>query len=433
MPIKVNNIQKRSLASRLPIKINQTIISIDDEPIDDILDLMYYSDKDTFRIKYQDEHGQQQSCEVINSYDRPLGYEVLLPECESCVNNCIFCFVDQMPKGLRKSLFLKDDDYIYSFFYGNFITLTNLLPKDIEKIIKQRISPLYVSIHTTDTNLHKMMFRYEIDFNIMETLKSFEKAKIGLHTQIVLIPEINNKQNLTKSLTDLTNLKNVRSIGIVPVGLTKYRDNLTVLRKMTKEEALEVVSEVERFNSCRQDACVPDSRQVVCFPCQIYCADELFILAEMPIPEDEYYGEYEQIENGIGMVRKSLENYQKHKKKILRYLDKQAGNPVFVTSISGFTAISPILEDIQKDKKVRACVIKNNFFGEDVTVTGLLTWQDIKEQLILAENEYPVFSSSIFNDEMLTIDERHISEIKRYLNKEIIVIDELFSNLEITN
>ena len=173
MPVRINNIQKHSLADSLPIKKNYTILSIDDILVFDILDIMFFSQKKHFTIKYEDEKHNILSCKVENKFDKPLGYEVLLPDCKNCINNCIFCFIDQMPNGLRASLYVKDDDFIYSFFYGNFISLTNLNQKDIDKIKKQHISPLYVSIHTTDTSLHKDIFRYDIDFMVLMNHFSF--------------------------------------------------------------------------------------------------------------------------------------------------------------------------------------------------------------------------------------------------------------------
>ncbi|MCL2063066.1 MAG: DUF512 domain-containing protein [Candidatus Cloacimonetes bacterium] len=418
MSVKIQNIQKNSIAASLPIKKSHTIVSIDNEPVFDILDIMYYTQKNRFTVQYKDDSEKNQSCKVINNFDKPLGYEVELPECETCINNCIFCFVDQMPTGLRKSLYVKDDDFIYSFFYGNFITLTNLTKKNIDKIVKQHLSPLYVSVHTTDPELHKQILCYEIDFNIMESLKMLEQAGIWLHVQIVLIPDVNDKDFLTKCLLDLIRFENVLSIGIVPIGLTKHRENLKVLRKISKEEAESVINQVEQSQNVTENGMY------------IYCADEIFIKAEKAIPSDEYYGDYAQIENGIGMIRKSHENWKRLKKKYFKLFDNKEGNAVFVTSISGYYAIEPIVKELQKNlinKNVRISVIKNNFFGEEVTVTGLLTWQDIKTQIDLSDNEYPIFSSGIFNYEMLSIDNVPMTEIKSQIGREIIVIDELFS------
>jgi putative radical SAM enzyme (TIGR03279 family) len=421
MSIIISNIQDNSLAQNTPIKSGYEIISIDKMPINDILDLMFYAQKDVFSVEYKDKNNQLKIIEIINTFDKPLGFEVDLPKCVNCVNNCVFCFVDQIPKGLRKSLYIKDDDFIYSFFYGNFITLTNLKKKTYDKIIKQHISPLYVSVHTTNPVLHKEMLNYSIDFNIIKVLKKLNQYDIEIHAQIVVIPDINDKAELFKTLTDLVEMENISTIGIVPIGLTKHRDGLTPLKKFTKEQATELINHIEFMKNMRELN-------------HIQCADELFILAEMPIPEDSYYGNYDQIENGIGMTRKTWENWKYIKNKFLRFLSNINGNPVFVTSVSGIQAINPILKEIQRklpEKQIKAHVIKNNLFGDEVTVTGLLSWQDIKNQLNLADNEYPVFSSAVFNHDMITIDDFTITNIKETLNRNIVIVNELFTDWQI--
>ena len=418
MPVKVDFIHENSIAESLPIKSGDEILSIDKEPINDILDMMFFSQRDQFTIDYKSDESGTQRCHVINNFDKPLGFDIELPECVSCVNRCIFCFIDQMPKGMRQSLYVKDDDFIHSFFYGNFITMTNLSPKAIKKIIRQHISPLYVSVHSTNHLLHKKMLRYKNNFHIMKALKVFSDANIEIHAQIVLISGINDKEELFKTLTDLLDMENISTIGIVPVGVTKFRAQESGIRKHTKAEAVELISHVEFMKNMRKID-------------HVYLADEFFVLADLPIPNDDYYHGYEQIENGIGMIRKSWENWQHMRRKFLRLLNRVDGNPVFITSASGIHAINPILKEVQKglkNKQVTAHVIKNNLFGEEVTVTGLLSWQDIKEQLKLKENEYPVFSSSIFNHEMLTLDGKHVLEIKDELKKEVYVIDELFTD-----
>ena len=419
MALKIDNVLRNSLASSLPIKKGYTIVSINNTPIYDILDLLFYTQKDTLTIQYVDENKNVLFCQVKNKFDKPLGIEVELPECQNCINNCIFCFVDQMPSGLRRALYIKDDDYIYSFFYGNFITLTNLNKDNIDKILRQHISPLYVSVHTTDSELHKKMLRYNTDFNILDTLRIFQKAGIDIHSQIVLVPEINDGNALKQSLTDLILMENVKSIGIVPIGLTKYRNNLTNIQKFTKERALSLIEDIEQLRKTNA---------------HIYCADELYIMADLPIPDDTYYGDYDQIENGIGMTRKSLENWKYFKKKYISFLNNSHGNPVLITSISGYSAIMPIIKDIQNNlinKEMKICIVTNYFFGEEVTVTGLLTWQDIRNQVILNELDYPVFSSNVFNFEMYTIDDYHISEIKKEFEKKIVVVDELFNTYKV--
>ena len=419
MGIKINDIVAGSLVSRLPIKVGDVIHSIDGEPVYDILDWLFLSQQDSFEVEYSDAAGAFHSCRVVNTFENALGIEVDLSAPCECVNACIFCFVDQMPLGLRDTLYVKDDDFIYSFFYGNFITLTNLSEKEIAKIIHQHISPLYVSVHTTNPALHKSVLGYERDFDVLDVLQRLNDAGIEIHSQIVLLPEINDRAELFKTLSDLLEMEYVATIGVVPVGLTCHRESVYPLRKMTQGEALETIREIEFLKQMRGVG-------------HIQCADELYFLAQLPIPDDAYYADYEQIENGIGMVRKSWENWKYSKRKVCNFLNKLSGNPVFVTSVSGMQAIESIVRDIQKrlaDKAIRVAVIENEFFGSDVSVTGLLTWSDISRQLQLTDLEYPVFSSNIFNHDMYTIDNIHIDTIVTSLNRDVAVIDELWTEV----
>jgi len=421
MAVIVKDILEGSIFAGSFVRAGYAIESIDSAPVKDILDLMFYTQKEEFQVNYRDNSHTLHSQTLSNNFDRPLGVQADLPTCRQCCNNCIFCFIDQMPPYMRESLYVKDDDFIHSFFYGNFISLTNLSHNDINKIIDQHISPLYVSIHTTNHSLHKKLFRYKNDFNILQILKQLTDADIEIHAQIVLIPEVNDQAELFKTLTHLVEIEQVTTIGIVPVGLTKHRNNLYHLRKVTQTEATQLITQVEFMKNSRQLS-------------HIYLADEFFILARLPMPQDHYYDNYDQIENGIGMVRKAWHNWRYLKRKYLSFLSSLEGNPTFITSMSGIQAIDPILKDIQKslpNKKVRAIVIKNNFFGDEVTVCGLLTWKDISQQLRLADDEYPVFSSAIFNNDLRTLDDIHLEQIENMLSRKVVITSELFSKINI--
>jgi putative radical SAM enzyme (TIGR03279 family) len=414
MPIIINKKKKKSIAYSLPIKKGFNVIRIDNHLINDVLDLIYFTQNDSFTIEVTDLNNKTHVYKVKNTFDKPLGIEVDLPECKNCVNNCIFCFIDQMPPNMRDALYVKDDDLIYSFFYGNFITLTNLTDIDFNKIISQRISPLYVSVHTTNPILHKTIMRYEHEFIILDVLKRFMNANIEIHAQIVLMPGVNDGNELDNTLVDLIELENIISVGIVPVGLTKFRDNN--LRKYNKIESVDLINKIDIYKKEK-------------FIDHIYLADEFYLIAEKPIPNDEYYDDYIQIENGIGMIRQSYLNWKLISRKFLRLLNNKEGTPVFITSISGIKAIKPIINQIEeniKDKEIKTFVIKNNYFGEEVTVTGLLTWNDISTQISLQVKEYLILSSAIFNADMKTLDDVHISDIKNDLNCDIVVLNELF-------
>ena len=422
MPIIINKIQKNSLAHALNFKKNYTILSINKQPVNDILDLMFLTQKNKFSIEYKDDKNNLFIVNIKNNFDKPLGIEVELSPCQLCINNCIFCFIDQLPKELRSSLYVKDDDYLYSFFYGNFITLTNLSEKDINKIITQRISPLYVSVHTTDQVLHKKMLRYETDFDIMSTLKIFQENNIQLHTQIVLVPGYNDGDYLCKTIDDLAAMHNIISIGVVPVGTTKFRSGDFQSPHRTDGVSPSKCSDGISPLMWRSEIAATGNGEtplVQNIP-HLYFADEFYVRTQTPIPDADHYNDFPQIENGIGMIRKSWENWKKNKKK---HLKKLQDSPVFITSISGSYAIKPIVNEIPN---ARMIIIKNNFFGHQVTVTGLLTWSDISEQMILNENEYPVFSSAIFNHEMKTLDGFTPQNIENFINKKIVIINELF-------
>jgi putative radical SAM enzyme (TIGR03279 family) len=425
MPLKINYITPNSIGSTLPLRIGDLIVSVDKHIINDVLDLLYHTQKDEFTIEYINETNETKQCKTRNISNKPLGYETALPDCSHCINDCIFCFISQMPKGLRDSLYIKDDDFSYSFFYGNFISLTNLSPMTLKKIISQRISPLYISVHTTNPKLHKKIFRYNIDFNIKETLDILSKNNIDIHTQVVLIPEINDGKELLRTLSELMKLKNIQSIGIVPVGLTKHRENLSILKKVTPELARNIISEVSDLYI--------NERTHFNLPCKanIYLADEFYILANHKIPPNEYYDNYDQIENGIGMVRKARENYIKHRRKYIKLISEKEGNPVFVTSILGWEALKPILRDMKKQlvnstKIIKQQIISNLLFGESVTVTGLLSWDDIKNQLTIDKTDYLVLSSAMFNHEMKTLDGYYLSDIEKTLDSKPVIINELW-------
>jgi len=418
MPITIKHIQKRSIAYDLPIKKGFDIISIDSKPINDILDLIFFSQNDKFTLEYADLNKQVQKCKVMNTFDKPLGIEVDLPTCVSCVNNCIFCFINQMPPNLRASLYVKDDDFLYSFFYGNFITLTNLTKRDLKKIISQRISPLYISVHTTNNTLHSDMMRYKHDFSIIDILKLLESADIELHTQIVLMPNINDGLELQNTLNHLIEMENVVSIGLVPVGLTRFKvcNSKFDVRKYEVSEAENLISEIDTFKTEKDID-------------HIYLADEFYLMAGITVPEEDYYHDYVQIENGIGMVRQSYQNWSRIKKKFLKFITSYEKEIVFVTSVSGEQAIKPIIYEINKsliNKQVKLYVIKNYFFGDEVTVTGLLTWHDIISQIAVQKDDVCVLSSGIFNSEMLTLDDVCLDDIRKELGCDLIVMNELF-------
>ncbi len=413
MPIKIKEIASGSLADGKLLP-GDLLISINGKQISDFLDLQFHSSDDELRIEFSRINGVFEEVIIYQDWQTPLGIEPLPHRCRTCANNCIFCFVDQMRPDFRETLYVKDDDYRLSFVHGNFITLTNLTSRDLKKIIEQRLSPLYISVHTTDPVLHKKMLRYEQDFNILETLQLLGKNNIKFHTQIVIIPGWNDGEALTKSLNDLTSPElNSLSVGIVPVGLTKYRKNLIEINAVDAERAQKLL------------------RQTTNFP-NTFCSDEIYLTAGEPVPSMEFYNDFPQLENGIGMIRLLLENWQNNKSEFVKFINQLEKDIVLITGTLAFKTISLIAKEIKEitNKKVRVQKVLNDFLGHNVTVTGLLSGKDILAQTTLDKNEIALISSAIFNNDDLTLDNITIENFKKQLNSSLIVVDEVFDSWE---
>ncbi len=413
MPLIIDSILPGSLAAQEGLQANDIIISINENPINDFLDLQFFSAEESLLIKYENSEKVEKEIFIFQDFENPLGIIPIPHKCKTCINDCVFCFVDQIPSNLRKSLYLKDDDYRLSFVYGNFITLTNLTKKDIERIISQKLSPLYISIHTTNPALHKKLMRYKIDFNILEKLEFLHKNGIELNTQIVVIPGWNDGNELINTLLDLTSM-DVLSIGIVPVGLTKFRNSLQKIQAVNPKLAKEIIDISNNFP-------------------KTYCSDEIYILANQQIPPEDFYDDYPQLENGIGMIRLLLENWKKNKKKFITEIQKINKNFVFITGKLAYEYFIEIAQEINSTipNKTRVKSITNFLLGESVTVTGLLSANDILEQIDLRKDEIAVVSSNIFNTDGFTLDDIHKNEFKTKLNGKLLIIDEEFAYWEL--
>ncbi|MCF7858369.1 MAG: DUF512 domain-containing protein [Candidatus Cloacimonetes bacterium] len=412
MPIEIQEIIKGSLAANSKLQINDKIVSINNFEINDFLDLQFYTAEEVLNIQYFDGNSKKQTLVLVQNWQEPVGIIPKQHKCRNCTNNCIFCFVDQMPNNLRNSLYIKDDDYRFSFVFGNFITLTNLSMPDFKRIIKQRLSPLYISVHTTNPVLHKKMLRYRFGFNIIEKLELLRKNGIEFHTQIVLIPDWNDGEELEKTLADLTSKKiDSLSVGIVPVGLTKFRTSLIELSSVNFELANETLKISAKFP-------------------KTYCSDEIYILAEKEIPSQDFYEGFPQLENGIGMIRLLLENWKKKKNDFMREIQIHEENLVMITGKLAYRTIAGISEEINRSliKKTRPVLVTNYAFGENVTVSGLLTATDIINQIKLKQNEIPVFSSNMFNEEGLTLDGINKDKLKQICNGKFLEVNEEFEN-----
>ncbi|WP_038058728.1 DUF512 domain-containing protein [Thermodesulfovibrio yellowstonii] len=360
--VKIESILPQSPAYIAGIKAGDKIISINRHPVKDALDLMFYGDEEFIKLIIERD-GRKLSFN-IHKNALPLGIEVAPFRIKRCVNKCLFCFVEQLPKGLRKSLYVKDEDYRASFLYGNYITLTNLTQKDYERIKKLRLSPLYISVHATDPEIRNTLLgNYEAP-PIMLELKKLAKIKIRMHTQIVLCPGINDGKILEKTIIELHKLyPYVSSIAIVPVGLTKYHKN--GLTPVTKNKAEEVIKIIEMFQKRFR------KKHGVSF---VYLADEFYIKAEKPFPSLTIYDDLPQIENGVGMVPLFINKATKLKIPSVKFKKRF----VTFTGTSFYPYLTQFIEKLRKKNiPIDVYPIKNNLFGETVSVTGLLNGEDI--------------------------------------------------------
>jgi len=378
--VKITDVLPRSRAEKAGIRADDMLVSINGREINDVLDYRFHLANSVVVLSLSRENETYEVTIKKSEYDDiGLDFETpLMDKKHSCENKCIFCFIDQLPKGLRKSLYFKDDDSRLSFLHGNYITLTNLHDKDIDRIIEMHISPVNVSVHTTNPELRVKMMHNKRAGEVLSYLNKLAKAGIDICGQIVLCKGINDGDELVRSMHDLISLvPSLKSVSIVPAGLTKFRDKLYPLEPYTKEECAEIIKTVTRFG----DECLKAYGTRLFF-----CADELYIKAELPLPDEAHYEEYSQIENGVGMLTSLDTEIDIELEYIDGYLHEFKA-PRTVSLVTGYSAAEHIKNICRKIEakvdglKINVYPIKNNFFGDFITVAGLLTATDIIDQL----------------------------------------------------
>ncbi len=372
------------------LRAGDQILTIGGERVIDEIDYQALTAERNMDILVRHPDGQEEHIRFVKEDWEPLGLrmdETLLCRPMECANKCVFCFVDQMRPGLRDTLYVRDDDWRMSLMMGNYITLTNLGEREFDRILRRKPSPLYISVHATEMDLREKLMRSPRSRLLMDQLHRFNEAGIRYHCQVVLLPGWNDGAHLERTLTDLEALRpNVLSVALVPVGLTKYRDGLEKLRPYTPGEAAQVLRQAEKW---QQRFLARDGTRLV------YPADEFYCIAGEPLPPDEAYEDYCQIENGVGMLRRFAEEMR-----IARRLDDDPrGRPRRVLLACG-VSVAPYMRKWIDDwgpEGVRVTVrpIVNHFFGETVTVTGLLTGADLVEQLKDADTDEILLSAGV--------------------------------------
>ncbi len=378
--VKITAVSERSRAQKAGILAGDTLLSINGREINDVLDYRFYLTEREIKIcVLRGEDTLEFKIKKKEYDDIGLDFETpLMDKKHSCENKCIFCFIDQLPRGLRESLYFKDDDSRLSFLHGNYITLTNLRDKDIDRIIEMHISPINVSVHTTDPDLRVKMMHNKRAGDVLKYLDRLAAAGISICAQIVLCKGVNDGEQLDRSMRELEALyPALQSASVVPAGLTKYRDGLYPLQSYSKEECAEIIKQVTDFGN----ECLASHGTRLFYP-----ADELYVKAQMPLPEDSFYEEYSQIENGVGMLTSLSTDFASELEFIDEYLESYSGERV-VSIATGYAAYEHIvdlsrrLEKKVSGLKINVYPIKNEFFGEEITVAGLLTGEDFEKQL----------------------------------------------------
>ena len=418
----IRAIKPGSIAEELGICPGDRLISINGQPVEDVFDYRYLTDDEELTLLvYSEAEQDEYECDVEKDADEDLGIDFeagLMDEYRHCSNKCIFCFIDQMPPGMRPTLYFKDDDARLSFLQGNYVTLTNMSDHDVERICFYKLSPINVSIHTTNPELRCKMLNNRFAGDALKKLDTFCEAGLSINGQIVLCKGYNDGAELERTLSDIEKyMPNLQSISVVPVGLTKYREKLAKLESFDKEGALAVLDIIGKYQRYYKEKYGTNL---------VYASDEWYLTAELPIPPAEEYEDFPQIENGVGMIRTLLDEFEESIKE--DYSGRiMHGSFTFVTG----KAMEPIIRRLSEritqkypEVKINTVGIRNDFFGERITVAGLITGQDIINQLKGKDlGDYIVLPSCLLRaGESVLLDDLTVEDLQNALQTKIRIV-----------
>lgn len=419
---KISQVKEGSIAWELELEPGDELISINGETIEDVFDYYYLVNDEYIELLVRKPSGEEWELEIEKEFEEDLGIEFensLMDEYRSCRNKCVFCFIDQMPPGMRETLYFKDDDSRLSFLQGNYVTLTNMSDHDIDRIIHYHLAPINISFQTTNPKLRCKMLNNRFAGDIFPKVQRLFEAGIEMNGQIVLCKGLNDKEELERSIRDLTQyLPHLRSVSVVPVGLSKYRDGLYPLEPFTKEEAEQVIATIESW----QKKIFPEYG--VHF---IHASDEWYLLARRELPEEERYDGYLQLENGVGMLRlldTEVTEVLKDKPS-----DNRKRKISFATGKLAYPYIRRYADKVNEKFphiEIQGYEIRNDFFGERITVSGLLTGQDIMKQLADEDlGECLLLPCNLLRSgEDVFLDDKTVGEIETALNVPVQIVDE---------
>lgn len=416
----ITGVEPESIAEECGLEPGDQIGAINGHVIEDFFDYQYYIEEDFLRIEILTKDGEECTLEIEKEEDEDLGLifeSFLMDDYNSCCNKCIFCFIDQMPPGMRETLYFKDDDSRLSFLQGNYITLTNMKEKDIDRVIRYHLAPINISVHTTNPKLRCRMLHNRFAGDVLEKIRRFYEAGIPMNSQVVLCKGINDGEELDRTIRELGEfLPYMESLSIVPVGLTKYREDLPTLEAFTKEDARKVLSQIQGWQRHFFET------KGTSF---VHASDEWFIMAEEDFPPVDYYEGFGQLENGVGMMRLLISEVEERLSEIDG--DDREKSVSIATAKLAFPSIKMLAKQVMaKYPKVQIHVycIENVFFGKQITVSGLLTGQDIERQLKGRElgDELLLPCNVLKADQDIFLDDMSLSALSQSLQVPVNII-----------
>ncbi len=422
----IKSVLPDSIAEEVGIEPGDFLLSINNKEIEDIIDYRFLAVDEDLTIQIEKSYGEIWDVEIEKDYGEDIGLEFqggIMDKAKSCSNKCIFCFIDQLPKGMRNTLYFKDDDSRLSFLQGNFVTLTNMKEADIDRIIRYKISPINISVHTTNPELRVKMLNNRFAGEIYNRMKRLKDAGIYMNAQIVCVPGINDGEELKRTINDLYTLyPQVNNVAVVPIGITKFRENLAHVNTFIKETSRETIEMVNKL----QEKFINEVAEPF-----VRLSDEFYLVANQDVPNKDFYNGFEQLEDGVGTVR----YYREAIKRDLENLDiNKKGSYTVVTGALAYDEIKKAMDSImQKNNNIKINVKKivNNFFGKTITVAGLLTGKDIIEQLKdEIDTPYLIMPDNMFRrgyelapEELIMLDDTTIDMLEEALNVKVLVCD----------
>ncbi len=417
---RVKEVEEGSIAWELGVEPGDVLLQINKHIIEDVFDYHYYVNDEELLVLIRKPNGEEWELEIEKEYEDDLGITFesgLMDEYRSCRNKCMFCFIDQMPPGMRETLYFKDDDSRLSFLQGNYITLTNMSDHDVERIVQYHLEPINVSIHTTNPELRCKMLHNRFAGDALKKIQTLYEGGITMNGQIVLCKGINDGEELERSIRDMVKwMPNLQSVSVVPVGMTKYREGLYPLEPFQKEDAREVLGIIHKWQ---------DKIYQECGTHFIHAGDEWYLLADMEVPEEERYDGYLQLENGVGMMRLLLNEFEEGFQMLTG--DDRERHASLATGKLAYPFIKRMAERLTEkypNLDMHVYCIRNDFFGETITVAGLITGQDLKAQLTGQQlGDRLLLPVSMFrNEEDVFLDDMTISQLEEALQVRIDVV-----------